>query len=217
MSEDEGFLGRWSRRKQEQKAAPVAADTAKPAPLPADAAKDKTTTLPKEAEPIDLASLPPIDSLGADSDYTVFLRPGVPQSMQIAALRRLWLTDPSVRDYEALVDYAWDFNAPGYGQLLPTDDVEKLARAVFGEVEKRQDASEDKTAERTDAPVPDNPATPPDNVRRSGAGGAPAAAPEPVIAEQVRDEPAVAPPTPSPARRRHGAALPRGDEDDKAG
>lgn len=217
MSEDEGFLGRWSRRKQEQKAAPIAADTAKLAPVPADAANDKTATPPKEAEPIDLASLPPIDSLGADSDYTVFLRPGVPQSMQVAALRRLWLTDPSVRDYEALVDYAWDFNAPGYGQLLPTDDVEKLARAVFGELEKRKEDPEAKTAELTEVPAPENAPKPADNVRRSGAGSAPAVEPEPVIAAQAPVEPAVAPSASSPVRRRHGAALPRGDDDGKAG
>lgn len=34
-----------------------------------------------------------IDSLTKDSDFTVFMRPGVPEDVQRKALRKLWTTD----------------------------------------------------------------------------------------------------------------------------
>jgi hypothetical protein len=216
MSEDEPFLNRWSRRKQALKE-----QAAKPAP--AAAVPEAPTSDPKAAtpapppEPVDLTKLPPIDSLTADSDYTAFLRPGVPQSMQIAALRRLWLTDPSVKNYEALVDYAWDFNAPGYGKLLPTDDVEKLLKAVFGPSQTesgQEDASPPRVSEPPKIAVQN------DTVRRSeGDRSRPASmpssdtaalAPAPAAAVEEADRPTT-------ARRRHGAALPQGSEDPHEG
>jgi hypothetical protein len=39
--------------------------------------------------------LPLIDSLTADSDFTVFMQPGVSVALQNAALRVLWRVDPA--------------------------------------------------------------------------------------------------------------------------
>ena len=211
MAEDDGFLSRWARRKQAQKAEiPAAAEVVKP---PADTAAEKPAPAAAEHEPIDLASLPPIESLGADSDYTVFLRPGVPDTMRLAALRQLWLTEPSIRNYEALVDYAWDFNAPGYGKLLPTDDVEKLLKAVFRDEEKPSG-----TVEEVPAPVAANVSEPPkiapqhDNLRRSSprAGITPEAPAESApLSPKSEKEMYADTSTPVASRKRHGAALPR--------
>ncbi|HYD69509.1 DUF3306 domain-containing protein [Azospirillum sp.] len=118
-TDPEGFLARWSRRKRE------AILEEEPAATPA----------PQEPEqpgqPEDPPPLPPIDSLGADSDYTRFLAAGVPEEVKRLALRKAWVSDPKIAEFRGFGEYDWDFNAPGYGQLLPTDDVRKLVEAVF--------------------------------------------------------------------------------------
>lgn len=72
---EEGFLRRWSRRKQvAQRPAPdVAEHDAAPA-----------------AAPLTDANMPPIESLTEDSDYSVFMSPGVSEELRGAALRRLF-------------------------------------------------------------------------------------------------------------------------------
>lgn len=115
----EGFLARWSRRKRE-----AALEPDEPLAEETGAAAQPEET--EEPEP-----LPPIDSLGADSDYTRFLAAGVPEEVKRLALRRAWVSDPKIAEFRGFGEYDWDFNAPGYGQLLPTDDVQRLVEAVF--------------------------------------------------------------------------------------
>jgi hypothetical protein len=45
---------------------------------------------------LDLANLPPIQSIGGGSDIRPFLAPGVPADLTRAALRRAWSTDPAI-------------------------------------------------------------------------------------------------------------------------
>lgn len=125
MSKDEGsegFLSRWSKRKAE-----VRGQERTPQP---ESPPEQAVVAEPEAE-FDPATLPSIDSLTADSDFSVFLKKGVPSALRNAALRKLWVTEPSVVNYQALVEYNWDFTAPGYGELLPTDDVAKIAKHIF--------------------------------------------------------------------------------------
>src|SRR5919199_6061407 len=93
--DEESFLARWSRRKSaagsgpDREATPPAPEAAPPpaeAPVPPE--RDK-------AAEDEIAALPPIDSLTAESDFKPFLRPGVPGELQSAALRKLWRSDPS--------------------------------------------------------------------------------------------------------------------------
>ena len=67
-------------------------------------------------------SLPPIESIGAESDIRPFLQPGVPQELTRAALRRAWVTDPAIRDFIGLSENSWDFNSPDgasrFGSLI---------------------------------------------------------------------------------------------------
>ena len=53
--------------------------------------------------------LPPIDSLGKDSDYTPFLGDGVPEKLARAAMRKLWSSDPIFAFRDGLDDYDEDF------------------------------------------------------------------------------------------------------------
>jgi hypothetical protein len=141
MSENEPFLTRWSRLKQE---------TAKgaPAPSPADQSGSARTARGDEAPPapsvpdsepaapetFDPASLPPLDSIGAGTDIRAFLVRGVPPELARAALRRAWAADPAIRDFIGLSENSWDFTAPdgvpGFGPMRPTDDIRELLAQV---------------------------------------------------------------------------------------
>ncbi|WP_166443570.1 DUF3306 domain-containing protein [Rhabdaerophilum calidifontis] len=117
MADEGGFLGRWSRRKRAA-ARPEAVEPALPAAVDAPAPADG---MEAEAEPFDPASLPPVESLTAESDIRDFLRKEVPDALRNAALRRIWSEDPFIRSYIGPADYAWDFNdpaaIPGFGAL----------------------------------------------------------------------------------------------------
>lgn len=120
MADSEGFLGRWSRLKREAEERPPVEE---PAPPP-----DPVVEVETEREP-----LPPIESLGADSDYTRFLAPDVPAEVARLALRKAWVSDPKIADFRGFAEYDWDCNAPGYGALRPTDNIAELLDAVFGD------------------------------------------------------------------------------------
>ena len=133
MSDPEGFLERWSRRKSEASSEP------KPTPERKDAAAAPPPQSAEEqdappCEPFDITQLPSIDSIGADSDVTAFLRPGVPAELTRAALRRAWFSDPAIRDFVGLVENGWDFNdpdaVPGFGRIAANDVVRLLTQAM---------------------------------------------------------------------------------------
>jgi hypothetical protein len=147
MSEPENFIARWSRRKREaaedeatkSSAAPDAtAESAHPSEdrrEESDAPRARSgASEPPEFAP-DLAKLPPIETITAETDIRAFLAPGVPPELTRAALRRVWAADPKIRDFVGLADYDWDFNAPGamtgFGSLEMTDELrQQIARMV---------------------------------------------------------------------------------------
>jgi hypothetical protein len=55
-------------------------------------------------EPFDLASLPSIDAIVADTDVRRFLQSGVPAELTRAALRRAWTSDPAIRDFVGIAE-----------------------------------------------------------------------------------------------------------------
>ena len=168
MSEPENFLERWSKRKlaNAEPAAPeqkeIAPQTEKEDDAVASAARGDLPGAPAENtedKPVDLASLPSIESIGADTDVTAFLRPGVPADLTRAALRRAWSSDPAIRDFVGLVENGWDFNDPnamgGFGPISPGEaarllgqamgELPELAEKLLSEVPQeatRQDAQE---------------------------------------------------------------------------
>jgi hypothetical protein len=204
-----GFIARWSRRKREAAAEPdppVAESAPVPdaPPAPEPEAARPACTIPNLPE-IDLASLPPIETLTAESDFSLFLRPGIPATLRSAALRRMWSLDPAIRDYIGPVEYQWDFNAPGglplgfAGELL--GDVQKLLAQAIGQPDP-DDAA--KSAAEPDAEAPPE---------AEAAAPAPAALPDapPETAPPADAAPvplAETEPAPRPAMRRHGGALP---------
>jgi uncharacterized protein DUF3306 len=88
-------------------------------------------------EAFDLAALPALDSIDAQTDIAVFLQSGVPIELHVAALRRAWTVDPAVRDFAGLEENDWDFDNPnsisGFGELGPEVDVRTMVAQILGE------------------------------------------------------------------------------------
>lgn len=157
MSDSENFLSRWSRRKRKPEEAPKpAADAALAAPAQEGTRADKPPaagSASRTPEPaFDPASLPPLDSIGAETDISAFLKANVPSPLRLAALRRAWSADPAIRDFKGLADYDWDFTAPdsmrGFGNLDPGTDVQKMLADMFGD----RPAPQDTLAQGSDPP-----------------------------------------------------------------
>jgi hypothetical protein len=148
MSEPENFLARWSRRKHvageepDQPAPDLPAQLSEAAPeTPAQDGEPASKPAVGAAEPpapvFDPASLPSLDSIGAQTDIRAFLQAGVPGELRLAALRRAWSADPAIRDFKGLAENDWDFTAPnsmlGFGEIGPGVDVKKMLAQMFGE------------------------------------------------------------------------------------
>jgi hypothetical protein len=105
-SDSEDFLARWLRLKRESERALPAADVS-------------------AAPAFDPASLPPIESIVADSDIRQFLQAQVPEELTRAALRSAWTADPAIRDFVGIAENQWDFNdhaaMSGFGPLEATN------------------------------------------------------------------------------------------------
>jgi hypothetical protein len=89
------------------------------------------------ASGFDPATLPPIETIDAQTDITVFLRSGVPNELRLAALRRAWTKDPAIRDFKGPQENDWNFNdpnsVPGFGELGPEVDVKRTVAKILGE------------------------------------------------------------------------------------
>ncbi|MBU0723666.1 MAG: DUF3306 domain-containing protein [Alphaproteobacteria bacterium] len=124
---DGNFLGRWARLKQQSRqpgqrragAAPIlpaeeADPTAALTPVepaverPVERAADAPDQ-PPESGGLDLSKLPDIDTLTANSDFSVFMNKGVPGSLRRRALRKLWKSDPIFAFQDGLTDYQEDY------------------------------------------------------------------------------------------------------------
>ena len=136
MSNDTDFLARWSRRKHH--AATDKIRQSKSESTPDDIVSETSAALAQGENrlPFDPASLPTIESIGAESDIRAFLEAGVPDDLARAALRRVWSLDPAIRDFVGLSENSWDFNAPGampgFGPI-DGEEVGRLLTRLLGE------------------------------------------------------------------------------------
>ena len=144
MNDPENFLSRWSRRKR------TAADEGEPneAAAPENVANEqppaeteKVSGIKGEekdeaaAEPaFDLSKLPSLESITAETDIRAFLAPGVPAELTRAALRRVWVVDPKIRDFIEIAENQWDFTAPGvpgFDLTPPTGDIRQMLAQIL--------------------------------------------------------------------------------------
>jgi Protein of unknown function (DUF3306) len=147
LADPADFLARWSRLKRKAQAEPRSAGarsgTAQPRTAEADP-QAPTHTAPAAAEPIE--ELPPIETLGKDSDYTPFMRADVPDALRNEALRKLWQSDPVFANLDGLVDYAEDFGAAfKLGGVVAT--VYRVLEGMPGPVEEDRAEKPEATAD----------------------------------------------------------------------
>jgi len=168
--DDDGILGRWSRRKRAARQSTIArpgrggarpvelARVAPPQPMPAVAA-DAEARLPAvgEREPGKgkaPADLPPVDQLDKNSDYTRFLEKGVPEALKRQALKRLWSSDPQFHVVDPFTEYGGDYTVvvpigaslykPGLGYLTEEElEQQKNLRAPDAVAEGEGEAVEE--------------------------------------------------------------------------
>lgn len=161
MNDPDNFLSRWSRRKRgvgandpraEKTDAELHDRNASPGGEPKQVAPKGETAHPSA---FDVTSLPPIESIGADTDISPFMQAGVPTALRHAALRRAWSADPAIRDYLGPTENFWDAagpdGIPGFGDLDPGLDVKRMVSELFGET--AADNPEPKKHDSAYAPV----------------------------------------------------------------
>jgi len=141
MSDDDGFVSRWSRRKAQVRSgqavseppiAPLPVDVppllgADATPAPADAGVAESLPLP--TEPAALPPLPPtledVARLGPDSDFSRFVTPGVEEGVKHAAMKKLF-ADPHFNVMDGLDTYIDDY---GRADPIPKAMLRQMVQA----------------------------------------------------------------------------------------
>lgn len=212
MSEPENFLSRWSRLKRESESAPEAALAETPAAAPVSSTSDvPAAAAAGEEAAFDLSRLPSLDSIGVDTDISMFMQSGVPSALRHAALRRAWASDPAIRDFRGLQENDWDFNAPdsvpGFGTFKSEDEIKALARRLFGGGDGAEPVSQSVPVDsRSEQRVEAVASAVPIDKCQEGTRPSEAAADEERVAASHPDNDTQEQPV---AARRHGGALPQ--------
>ncbi len=102
--EDDDFLSRWSRRKRGE----LPEQVAPPEPS-GDEPADEEAPSEEEGDPEVIARLPDIAGMDDTSDFSVFLKAGVPEALRRRALRKLWRVNPVLANLDGLNDYDEDY------------------------------------------------------------------------------------------------------------
>jgi Protein of unknown function (DUF3306) len=152
VNDSNNFLSRWSRRKREaslQPAQPKETDTAETSVTPAregELRPDSGASTAPSIPEFDVSTLPPIESIDANTNISAFMQKGVPAALRHAALRRAWSADPAIRDFMGPTENYWDAagpeGIPGFGDLDPNLDVKRLVSELFGDAAPAKDVSE---------------------------------------------------------------------------
>ncbi|MCH8924532.1 MAG: DUF3306 domain-containing protein [Proteobacteria bacterium] len=206
----DGFIKRWSLRKRtarRPRAEEGQADQTAQAPTAAVPEVEPPAGPPSEAagDPEVVAQLPDLDSLDDTTDFTVFLKEGVPDVIRRKALRKLWRVNPVLANLDGLNDYDEDYTVSealvkglktvyeaGKGYLdedetaAPEGEAAEAeaAEAEAGEVPAATEASQDRERDSERVAEADRPAQPPLSTESPAPG--PAAAAEKEIPKPVR-------------------------------
>ena len=119
MSEEkkEDFLRRWSRRKHEEKKVPA----------------------PQDEKP--LPTLPPVDKLTPESDFTGFMHPKVDDALRRVALKKLFRGDPHFNLPDPYEAYSGDWTV---GEPIPQEMMATLNQAqqwLFSDKKKEEEGA----------------------------------------------------------------------------
>lgn len=151
----------WSRRKARVRAEEDAEARARAA---AELAETRAELEEKtDADVLAELELPDPDSLKPGDDFSGFMAKAVPERIRRRALRRLWLSNPTLANLDSLVDYGEDYTGSGVAEVVRTAyqvgkgmkaHVEELARQAEAEAEA---AAADPAPGTTETDAPDEP------------------------------------------------------------
>ena len=154
---EEVFLDRWSRRKlAEHKDAAVAG--ADPADTMVAGVPEQEDTPAVAADPqqaLTDADMPPVDMLDSDSDFSVFMSPGVSEQLRRQALRKLFHL-PAFNVTDGLNDYDEDYTRfAGLGSVV-THEMKRMLKRELEAKEVSQQPDRPEQAAVTEDGVPDS-------------------------------------------------------------
>jgi len=153
----------WSRRKARVRAEEDAEARARAA---AELAETRAELEEKtDADVLAELELPDPDSLEPGDDFSGFMAKAVPERIRRRALRRLWLSNPTLANLDSLVDYGEDYTGSGVAEVVRTAyqvgkgmkaHVEELARQAEAEA-GAEAAAADPAPGTTETDAPDEP------------------------------------------------------------
>ena len=131
---EEYFLNRWSRRKLADHRG-ESLDDPLPAVHTAGSAQQETAkgVSADQAQQLTDADMPPLDSLDGDSDFSLFMSPGVSEQLRTQALRKLFHL-PAFNVTDGLNDYDEDYTQfAGLGDIVTQEMKRMLKRELEAE------------------------------------------------------------------------------------
>jgi len=143
-AEEDGFFSRWSQRKtlSREGIEPTPDDSRELAAAPVESApptkSDEEASTALDDAPL---QLPPLESLGEDSDYSAFLNANVGKDLQRQALRKLFHS-PKFNVRDGLDDYDLDFSNPEPLGNVITAEMRHRIRVEFERLAERKAESD---------------------------------------------------------------------------
>jgi len=132
MSDDDGFVSRWSRRKAQARSGGAVAEPPSaqvlvdvPPPAVADAAPPAVDS--GAAEPPPPPTLEDVARLGPDSDFSRFVTRGVDETVKRAAMKKLF-SDPRFNVMDGLDTYIDDYGKP---DPIPQAMLRRMTQSKF--------------------------------------------------------------------------------------
>lgn len=142
MSDESGFLSRWSERKQrvaeEVESTKVPAEVSPAEPDPFEGKTDE--------EILEILELPAPEALTLGDRAEGYLAPNVPEHIRQRALRAFWRTNPVLANVDGLDDYCDDFT----DAAMAVENIQTIYEVGKGYAQKALDALES-LAEDADA------------------------------------------------------------------
>jgi len=152
QTENDGFLSRWSRRKQAIAAGETVPDVSpERAPLIPSAASQQQISEERAAEleaNKTAAEAIDLDTLEYDSDFSAFFKDGVPTLLRQKALRILWRSNPILANVDGLCDYDDNFADPSL-ILTKFESAYRIGKGYLFDEEEKSDESASEPAEAT--------------------------------------------------------------------
>ncbi len=135
--EERSFLSRWSRRKSGEEAEQEKSAAGAEAVADAEAAEAEREAEENraKAEAVDL------ETLDYQSDYEVFMKPGVPNDLRGAALQRLWRSNPILANLDGMNEYDEDFRTPAGAAAAVVKTAWKVGKGFVTDDEKQEAAA----------------------------------------------------------------------------